>query len=368
MEKGTNFKYVVYCTTNKVNQKIYIGVHKTQNPDIFDGYIGCGIYNTQPHTYSNPKTNFQYAVKKHGVSNFERKIIAIFNTLEEASQLEYDLVDSKFLARNDVYNMCLGGCNSIGENNRISVYCYDSKGVFIKEYDSMLEAGIDNSVDYTAISYAVRNKTKSCNYYWSTDKLENLDLNLYNTINNNRMITYAYSNDGKFFKEYESQASASKELDMVISSICQAVQLGVKRKGFYFSTEKQDSFDKARSIQISKRAVYKYSVDGEFIEGFETQKEAELRHSYSNINKAIKLKSVCENNFMWSLEKLQNFNVPSKKFNSKKPVGKFDLNGVLVKKYESATQADKENGTSVWKVLKGINKTHKGHIYKYLDN
>lgn len=33
--------YIVYKTTNLINGKIYVGVHRT-NPDIFDGYIGCG--------------------------------------------------------------------------------------------------------------------------------------------------------------------------------------------------------------------------------------------------------------------------------------------------------------------------------------
>ena len=32
-------KYIVYQITNKENGKIYIGVHKTINPDIFDGYM-----------------------------------------------------------------------------------------------------------------------------------------------------------------------------------------------------------------------------------------------------------------------------------------------------------------------------------------
>lgn len=36
-------KYIVYLTRNVKNNKIYIGVHKTENPDIFDGYIGCGV-------------------------------------------------------------------------------------------------------------------------------------------------------------------------------------------------------------------------------------------------------------------------------------------------------------------------------------
>ena len=39
MEMENNLKFIVYCTTNIVNNKIYIGVHKTENPDIFDGYI-----------------------------------------------------------------------------------------------------------------------------------------------------------------------------------------------------------------------------------------------------------------------------------------------------------------------------------------
>ena len=34
--------YIVYKTTNLINGKIYVGVHRT-NPDIFDGYIGCGV-------------------------------------------------------------------------------------------------------------------------------------------------------------------------------------------------------------------------------------------------------------------------------------------------------------------------------------
>lgn len=36
-------KYIVYLTTNLVNRKIYVGVHKTENPDIFDGYLGNGL-------------------------------------------------------------------------------------------------------------------------------------------------------------------------------------------------------------------------------------------------------------------------------------------------------------------------------------
>lgn len=38
-------KYIVYQTTCKINNKIYIGVHGTEI-DGFDGYIGNGVSNT----------------------------------------------------------------------------------------------------------------------------------------------------------------------------------------------------------------------------------------------------------------------------------------------------------------------------------
>ena len=36
-------KYIVYLTTNTANKKIYIGVHRTETPYDFDGYLGNGI-------------------------------------------------------------------------------------------------------------------------------------------------------------------------------------------------------------------------------------------------------------------------------------------------------------------------------------
>jgi hypothetical protein len=53
-----NWQYIVYETTNLVNNKIYIGVHKTSDYTKFDGYLGNGIYVTQPYTYQYAKTAF----------------------------------------------------------------------------------------------------------------------------------------------------------------------------------------------------------------------------------------------------------------------------------------------------------------------
>lgn len=362
-----DWKYIVYETTNLVNSKIYIGLHKTKNPDIFDGYLGNGIYATQPYTYQYAKTAFQYAVKKYGPNNFRRKTLAIFDTIEEASDLEEQLVNEKFLERNDVYNMVLGGLDGYFISNRIKVYQYDKDGNYLNEYESFADAALKMDCDYTLISYAVRKKAKAKDYFWNTDKVEKLDLSNYNLGLNHSVKVSFYSITGEFIKEFDTQAKASKEMDVNPSAIRKACILGncVKKK-YYISYIKKESYDKARLEYLKNRKVFKYNPDGSFNKKYETQLEAELENK-TNITKAIKLKTPDENGFLWSIEELKNFNVPKGK-NKKRPVGKFNLDGKLVKKYDSATAAEKENGTSVWKVLSGQNKTHKQHIYKYLDN
>ena len=134
-------KFIVYQTTCKVNNKIYIGVHGTETPDEFDGYIGNGVSIYRPATYMNPKTPFQCAVKKYGVKNFIRTTIREFDEEKDAYKLEEMLVDKTFLQREDVYNLALGGRLPDCANPRKSVYMYDLDGNFVREFDSLNSAG-----------------------------------------------------------------------------------------------------------------------------------------------------------------------------------------------------------------------------------
>ena len=73
-------KYIVYKTTNLVNNYIYIGVHKTVDPNTFDYYLANGIYINRPDTYEKSKTKMQQAVKEFGVKNFKREVLFTFNS------------------------------------------------------------------------------------------------------------------------------------------------------------------------------------------------------------------------------------------------------------------------------------------------
>ncbi len=361
-----NWKYIVYETTNLVNGKIYVGIHKTADPDKFDGYIGNGIYVTQPYTYQYSKTAFQCAVKKYGPKNFRRKTLAIFDTEQEASDLEEQIVNEKFLERSDVYNMVLGGLGGYLVSNRIKVYQYDLEGNYLNEYCSFADAALQLNCDYTLISYAVRKKSKAKGFFWNTDKVEKLDLSNYNLGENHSIKTYCYLKTGEFYKEFNTQEEAARELNLSTTSIRNSRLLGNCVKNmYYFCSIKEKSYDKARKEYICSRKVYRYNSDGSFSKQYNTQLEAEHDNKGSNITKSIKLKTPDDNGYLWSIEKLENFNKPIK-VNEKRKVGKYDLQNNLVEEYESATKAAKENGTSVWKVLSGTNQTHKGYIYRYI--
>ena len=90
MEEKDEFKYYIYQTTNILNNKIYIGVHKSKDIEN-DTYLGSGYILVE-------------SIKCHGKNNFKREILFEFNTAEEAFAKEKEIVNSDFVSRRDTYN------------------------------------------------------------------------------------------------------------------------------------------------------------------------------------------------------------------------------------------------------------------------
>lgn len=131
-------KYIVYKTTCLINNKIYIGVHGTENPDIFDGYLGRGFFLNGTHYLKYPVAPFHYAIIKHGVNNFKRETLYVFEDQEEAYNKEAELVTESFINSNKTYNVALGGKGRPTPSQPI--YQFDFEGNLIKSYESTLEA------------------------------------------------------------------------------------------------------------------------------------------------------------------------------------------------------------------------------------
>jgi hypothetical protein len=95
--------YYLYQILNKLNNKIYVGVHKTDN--LNDGYMGSGkILNR--------------AIKKHGIENFKKDILIYFDTAEEMFAKEKEIVTDEFLLREDTYNLRRGGSGGFDYINK----------------------------------------------------------------------------------------------------------------------------------------------------------------------------------------------------------------------------------------------------------
>ena len=365
MENDLNYKFIVYITTNTINNYIYVGVHKTLTPYEFDGYLGNGIYINKPNTYEKSKTKFQQAVKEFGPKAFKRKVLNVFDFEEDAYILEQNIVDSEFLSRNDVYNMVLGG--KFGFDNSIKVYQYDITGKFLNEYQTMLDASRSIDRHYTAIGHAINNKTKAGGFYWNTDKINKIDLSNYFNPKRSYRNIYRYLKTGEYDSEFKNGNLAAENVNCCNKTIYNACVLGnLINDKYYFSYIKSNNYSTARTEYVKIMPVHKYDNLGNYICSYDTYLEAQDDNKNMNIIKSIKLKSPDENGNIWGLVKLTYYN-RQKLPGGKRKVGRFDLEDNLIETFSSASQAEKKWGSSVWHVLSGRNDTQKGYRFKYLS-
>ena len=97
--------YYLYEIKNLINDKIYVGVHKSKTLD--DSYMGSG-------------KGIRTAIKKYGKHNFSKRIIEVFPTKEEMYSREAQIVTEEFVLRRDTYNFACGGSGGSIEQNRKS--------------------------------------------------------------------------------------------------------------------------------------------------------------------------------------------------------------------------------------------------------
>ena len=353
-------KYIVYLTTNLVNKKIYIGVHKTINPDKFDGYLGNGVKTTDRSTYKHSKTPFEMAVNKYGINNFIRKTLKVFDTLEEALALEVKLVDSEFIKRRDTYNITLGG--GLPPIKVKTIYQYSLDGEFIKEWYSITEAAMSLNKSNSSIGKAIFDRTPSSGFLWTDFKHDKLDLNTFK-IDLNKTSCHVYNSKGTFIKSFNSLAECANELNLNKGDLTTSVKGRFKILGYYVSLERFETFPIHQTIIRDK--IYQYDVSGKFIKEWNTVKEINEHFGVTvAISNAIRLGRITKG-FQWSYEKLPNMkNLEVIKIARK--VGKYTIDGKLVKVFNTVSKA-KADTSGAPGVLTGKRKTAGGHIFKYLD-
>lgn len=221
--------WIVYKTTNKINRKIYIGVHKQENPNVFDGYLGRGLSTYNKHYYLYPCAPFHYAVIKYGFENFERETLFIYNNEKEAYLKEAEIVNAEFVNRKDTYNCALGGGRS--HSIKGAIYQFDLNGNFIKAFSCIKEASLELHISESAIATSAREKKARRNYLWSFNS--EIDVSEYYI---KKINTYnIYDLSGNLIKENISNKDCCLFFNTDRGNLSRAIKHGYKINNYKVS-------------------------------------------------------------------------------------------------------------------------------------
>lgn len=362
-------KYIVYLTKNlksKVNghNKIYIGVHKTENPDIFDGYIGCGVYIQQASTYMFPKTPFQYAVKKYGTNSFERTTLYIYDTEEQAYKKESELVDLDFIKLDYTYNACLGGIHYCMYK---PLYQFDLDGNLKKKWKYSKEAYDFYNLPMEKFEYAIHDKHPLLDSLWST--VDKIDITEYSTkLLGSPKPTYLYTKNGKWIKEFISRKACADYIGTSEETIVKAIkQHSLVLNSYYVSDKMMDEFIPKARKQYSKSNIYVYNSNSELIYSGIGKEIMPIINEYSwqTIRDAFRYKGGWYKDFYLSLEKIDK--VPERVVGNKIKVDVYDKYGNFIETLDSIklTKEKYKIPASKIKNLEQGNRFFGDYIFKY---
>ena len=276
--------YIVYKTTNIINGKIYIGVHLT-NPDIDDGYIGCGV--TKKDQKRKSKKGFPLAVKKYGYENFKRETLFIYPGTEEGMKQAYkkeaEIVTEDFIKDSKNYNLALGGKFTLCENIKKVIAQYTIDGKFIRTWNSITEA--EQALGLSSISQNITGKSKYCgNYQWryytNEDDIPPVTLK--------EKTVYQFDLAGNLLKVWTSlsqaslQFSNSRAAKVAIGNVCSKRTRSAY--GYYWSFKKKFEYQK---FVYTRLAIAKYSPEGKFLESYDDIYEAASQFKEKNNPEAV---------------------------------------------------------------------------------
>lgn len=296
-----NIKYIVYKTTNLINGKIYVGVHRT-NVDIFDFYYGCGC--SKRDQKKHKKCGFPGAIKKYGIENFKRETLFEYPDTEEgriaAFKKEEEIVTDEFVKRKDTYNLTRGGRWTVYETLRKPIAQYTLEGKFIKVWNSISDAQIQ--LKLTSISNALLGVTKYAGeWQWRYYNEDNSDID---AVIPKEKSVYQFDLQGNLIKCWKSISEAAEFLNKekfnsVKTAICNCCHERVNQAYGYFWNFKP-KFEFKTNKHYS--AVAKYDDEGHFLESYSTLKEAAKENGLktnANIIACIKGKQKHCGGFRW---------------------------------------------------------------------
>lgn len=335
-------KYIIYLTTNLINNKIYIGIHETENPEVFDGYLGNSVIYNRPSTYNRRETPFQCAVAKYGPKNFHRKVLKVFDKEEDALDLERWLVCPEFIKRIDTYNITLGGGKP--PINNTEVYQYTMEGKFLKSWPSVKSVIDYYEINKDRLRMVIDEKRSFANSYWTDIYQESLE-NLYEYRPSARGCIRIYTITGNYKGIYKNGAEACKAINITASDLNNHTRRKTPINGYYLLKEGEKIEDFLSGKILEDPEVFIYNTEGDFIKKFSNISEVkkEIKLNKNDILRAIKNNSLF-GSYYWSYDKYNNIlsENPNIVVSIPKKIYQYTLEGDFVKEWDSINSCRKQ--------------------------
>lgn len=412
----------IYLIENDINNKKYVGL-TTQTID----------KRWKQHLNASKYKNYKlyYAMRKYGIEHFHIKEIDKTEDFEELKELEkywikyYDTYDNG-------YNQTFGGEGAIkidrekikelysegktltevsketfhsrnsisialrGMNVRIvrkitkgkEIEAYNDNGELEKSYLTIRDAIKDTGLSRSCLSVAIKYNLRRKGYFWkikdSQIDIKEVIKNYYNNIWSDRKIKInQYTLEGDFVKTWDSITEIARFYGCSNSNIHRALNNPTNSAvGFIWIKNNNKDFIQDKLYlynnrpETNKKAVYQYSLNGDFIARYDSLTEASKTTGISRdaISKAI-IKNYTSGNYIWLKEYnetiiKQIIEKKNNKHNSKKKeVLQFDLNDNYIKTFPSAQDAceslGKTNKNPIARTCQGYQKTAYGFKWKY---
>lgn len=285
-------KFCVYCHTNKINGKKYVGL--SSNPK---------------RRWSNGKgyatQYFGVIIEYYGWDNFTHDILESGLTLEQAQEREIYYI--ALYHSNDFeygYNCSEGGEYT---SHKIKVNQYDMDGKYIKTWDSMCQASIELNIDASGIWHC------STHTYKKTKSVGNFQWEIYETHSDCNNIAPCvlwsrpkqinqYDINGNFIKTWDSAYQIQQILGIEGKSVGYVCNYRSKTAGGYVwrYVDESNIHGVERQPCVSRK-VGQFDFDGNLIATYDSIKQAHQSTNInrSNINSCVNGKAKSAGGYIW---------------------------------------------------------------------
>ena len=262
MPRAPKKYHYIYKTTNKLNEKFYVGMHSTD--DLDDGYVGSGKY-------------LWRSIRKHGKENFVVEKLEFFDSREALIKGEVDFVDKTFISNPLCMNLRTGGSGYIGM----------PLGSKLSEETRRKMSQPRTEEHRRNISKGVKGKILGIPK--SKEHIEKMRL----------------ASTGKIMSEEAKKKMSDSHVKHW--SECSLTEREKRMKGFRSLTAEQDS-ERARKTWITRHEnslpIIQYTKSDEFVKSWKCLKdiETELGFGHTNISSCCSGRRKSAFGFKWKIQ------------------------------------------------------------------